>query len=46
MASRWIDSATGLGVYFRPSPVEVALVLPLISFVAYWGGELFFWLIR
>ena len=46
MNPRWTDAATGLIIYFRPSPIEVGLLLPIISFATYWGGELFFWLIR
>lgn len=46
MGLRWTDAATGLVVYFRPSPIEVGLLLPVVSFVTYWGGELFFHLIR
>lgn len=46
MNTRWTDAATGLVIYFRPSPAEVAIFLPLISFATYWGGELFFHLIR
>jgi hypothetical protein len=46
MSSRWTDTTTKLIIYFRPTPIEVGLLLPLISFATYWGGELFFHLIR
>jgi hypothetical protein len=43
---RWTDAKTGLLIHFRPSPIEVGIALPIISLVTYWGGELFFHLIR
>lgn len=46
MSSRWTDPDSGLRILLRPTPIEVGLLLPFVSFVTYWGGELFFWLIR